>query len=262
MWKKGFDYVFSCGGDCACAMLLRENGLRDMSSPFDWIGQGGVLLEERVRLIEEDFERFLELKNLRKLEKPSVDGDPAHDYYVDAGTGLLHYHDFPVGVPLEECYASVRQKYERRIARFKARMSSGGKVLAVWWDRFLHEDDAAYLNAQKRIQTKYPMCEVHLLAVLDEPEMAVGTMEWKVLSERVVKVSGRFYPISHVCGDRRLAARCLRQIPRSWALRRMALGRLVRCGLANLLSFWHFSREHRKNARRAWRVKLGVMNNH
>jgi len=38
-----FDLVFSVGEDCSAAMHLRQAGLRDCSSPFDWICHASFL---------------------------------------------------------------------------------------------------------------------------------------------------------------------------------------------------------------------------
>lgn len=248
-----FDFVFSVGRDCACAIHLRRNGLRDMSSPFDWLGF--VPLDVRIRLIEGDFGGFLVKRNLRRIDKPD-DVDVRCDYYLDSATGFEHLHDFPRGVPLDESYPRVRAKYDRRIRRFQDRLARGGRALMVWWDKSGRETDETFLEAVERVQAKYPACEINLLVFQHDPAMAAGTSMETRLSERVTKITGCLCPTPSVCGDFALTGRCLRKVPRSGRIRKAALSQRLRKCLAKLLSCWHLNRAARRKSRKAWQERL------
>ena len=252
---RPFDYVFSIGSDCACAMHLRDCGLRDMSAPFDWVF--GISLAARVQIIEDDFAGLLKRENLRKLRKEK-DGDPKCDYYADDGSGFIHYHDFPVGVPLEVSLPTVRSKYERRIQRFLGRLASGGRVLMVWWDKRTHEEDAAYFDALGRMQAKFPACEFHLLAFQDDQMLPVGMTERVRLSDRIEKVRGRFCPVPSVRGDVRLTAKYLRKVPVCWRVRRKALRRSCLRGLIKFLAAFFVVKSVRKAVRAKLATRFGV----
>lgn len=252
---KPFDFVFSIGSDCACAMHLRDCGLRDMSSPFDWVF--GISLLARVKIIEDDVAVLLRLENLRKLVKEK-DGDPKCDYYADDGSGFIHYHDFPVGVPLEEILPTVRAKYERRIRRFRGRLASGGRVLMVWWDKRTHEEDAAYFEAIRRMQAKFPACEFHLLAFQDDQTLPVGATRKERLSDRIEKVSGRFCPVPSVRGDVKLTAKYLRKVPVCWSIRKKALRRSCLRALIKFLAAFVVVKSVRKAVRAKLSTRFGV----
>ena len=88
-----------------CAELQRY-GLRDASYPFDW---NISLVEPTFAMLESSFEGFLQLDDLR-LESDCV---------CDTESGILLYNDFDLARPISEQYELVREKYARRIERFR-----------------------------------------------------------------------------------------------------------------------------------------------
>ncbi len=129
--KKSYDVVYSIGRDCACASYLKEFNLRACSGPFDWLTNAGF--EKRFELILNGFEYFLDKQYLVQMEKPTMfPSDKNNDYYENTKTELYFYHDFPADTSFSDAYPSIKEKYERRIARFYNNIKTGKRVLLVW----------------------------------------------------------------------------------------------------------------------------------
>ena len=107
---SSFDYknYISLGYFCDVAQDLEKLGLRSFSSPFDW---GISSLPGVIEAIDNGFDGFMARENLSQ----SVNNK---DHYLDDRYGFYSFHDFSKYVPLDEQYDEVREKYQRRIARF------------------------------------------------------------------------------------------------------------------------------------------------
>lgn len=141
---KEYDIVYSIGRDCANSSFLKKRGLRVTSGPFDWLTKADF--ETRIRLICQDFADFLNKADLQIMEKPPhIITDTACDYYENMRTGFYFYHDFPAGVPLDESYPQIKEKYDRRIARFIKKVQEKERVLLVW---FSHEPTVNRLDVK------------------------------------------------------------------------------------------------------------------
>lgn len=141
---KEYDIVYSIGRDCANSTFLKKRGLRVTSGPFDWLTKADF--ETRIQLICQDFVDFLNKDDLQIREKPThVVTDTACDSYENTRTGFYFYHDFPAGVPLDESYPLVKEKYDRRIARFLKKVQEEERVLLVW---FSHEPTVNKLDVK------------------------------------------------------------------------------------------------------------------
>ena len=119
--QKSFRHVVSLGGTCRVASILRSYGLRDGSYPFDWTtGSPEVVL----RLIETGFEDFLQPGSLL------VDDDVV----CDSGSGVCLPNDFDLTRPFEAQEDAVRDKYARRVERFRAAVSEPTLFVRRAWD--------------------------------------------------------------------------------------------------------------------------------
>jgi len=102
-----FDNFISLGVNCLIASALSKHGLRSTSGPFDWCTSS---LEGVLTLLENDFFDFMNYKNLRvDKEKKGV--------FDDIKYKINYNHD--VKVSLENDYADIKEKYQRRIERFR-----------------------------------------------------------------------------------------------------------------------------------------------
>lgn len=127
--------------------------MRFASGPLDWLAGGS--LHTRTQIITSDFEHFMEESDLELRERDFGHGiDFPHDYYYNTSNGLKHYHDFKKGIPLSETYPAVREKYNRRIARFQRDLSSK-RVLLIWFSLEQSHSDEEVLCCCEQILHKY-----------------------------------------------------------------------------------------------------------
>lgn len=162
---KRYDIVYSIGFNCSCAMYLNETGLRITSGPFDWLTNASF--EDRINLILNDFESFLNKDLLVKLPKPPSHYDKFNEHYENTKTNLYFFHDFPLNKPFDIQYLEVKEKYERRIKRFYDNLKNKDRVLLVWLSQTHNTSDEVVLDLCNRVSEKIGK-EIHFLIIEHE----------------------------------------------------------------------------------------------
>lgn len=153
MIHKKYDIIYSIGRDCACASYLQQNGLRLTSGPFDWLTNAGF--EDRFELMLNDFQYFLDKKDLKQMPKPTqFPADKNNDYYENIKNNLYFWHDFSADKSFDEAYPEVKLKYERRIKRFYENIKDKNKVLLVWFSYVHQTPDNIVLELCNRFSDK------------------------------------------------------------------------------------------------------------
>ena len=122
---KKYDVIYSIGNNCGCAMYLNMLGLRIASGPFDWV-TGANSLEERINIILNDFNRFIDKDDLICLNRGVHNNISYSNKYND----LIFMHDFDKNCLFDDMYPKVKEKYDRRIQRFIDNIKSK-KVLLI-----------------------------------------------------------------------------------------------------------------------------------
>ena len=145
-----FKAFISLGWACVTAASMGKYGLRDGSYPFDWVWSrlNGVL-----HFLENDFEDFLCREHL------SEDGKR----FYDRKWGIDFIHDGSIAAEGE--YDNIREKYKRRIQRFRE-TTQGGKVCFI---RAIRNQDEVYWIKEKseyisKVISKFPESEIVFLA--------------------------------------------------------------------------------------------------
>lgn len=232
-----FDLVFSVGEDCSAAMHLRQAGLRDCSSPFDWICHASFLTP--FDLLATGLRGFLEKENLRWFPKPASGmRDAKTENYEDRRTGYYFYHDFPVGQSLDESYPQVKEKYDRRIRRLDGRLRQGGNVLLVWWSRDKKIQDDEARAALEKVQAAYPASRFHLLMFENDLTVKVGQIREEAVSDRIIRIVGNICPnLGETTGYRPTTQKVLRKLGVSYVRQRSASP--LRVLLDRALSVFH-----------------------
>lgn len=166
---KKYDFIFGIGRACACSQSLRLAGLQLLSLPWDWITMNSKeessSLPARLDIMESGFSDWLEEKD---LEFVSHLADNGKDQYRNRRYGIVYPHDFPRDVPLHESYPAVKEKYDRRVARFKRLMAEANEcVLAVYMDTPVSPpaDVAVCKETQRRLQALYPHIKIDFLMI-------------------------------------------------------------------------------------------------
>ncbi|MDF2946465.1 MAG: cysteine protease [Bacillales bacterium] len=105
---KKYKHIISLGFFCSTALELERIGLRDSSSPFDWLISDfkGV-----IECIDNGFDDLLNYDNISQYKE-------IPQYYVDNKYNLHFYHDFSGYASLMNQLPKVQEKYRRRIDRF------------------------------------------------------------------------------------------------------------------------------------------------
>lgn len=185
MLDRKFDLIISLGEACGCSLNMKKFKLRDYSYPFDWLY--GATLEQRIALIERDFEGFL-LKDNLDFRKGG--GDRHHDYYKDRNTDLCFIHDFPQNEPFDESYPEVYAKYQRRIKRFYEMPSKVDNILFIWYGLHTIVPEEAIVKYQQRLARKFNK-KIHLLVI--ENDSSLDKTQDLYLNEFAMKIKGPFF---------------------------------------------------------------------
>lgn len=105
---KKYEHYISLGSFCSVALELERIGLRETSSPFDWLISD---FEGVIRAIDNHFADWLNYDNMLQNIEHKMQ-------YKDEFYGCQFFHDFNEIEPLENQIDEVREKYKRRIERF------------------------------------------------------------------------------------------------------------------------------------------------
>lgn len=181
-----YDLVISLGTDCACASYLNRHNLRFHSFPFDWLTVAPF--ENRISLVVNDFEHFLDYNDLKFLF--SGDEQPFNkekDGFQNVKTKFNFYHDFPANVPLEKSLPSVREKYNRRIKRFYKKIHNNKKILFIYFCRNEKIENNEIINAFKKLDVKFEKQNISLLIL--ENKYGQNEFEYSELCKNVYKIT-------------------------------------------------------------------------
>ena len=124
--SREYDLAFSIGAACLCSGALRACTLQYLSFPLDWVI--GLSLQERTRLVVDGPGDFIKKSDLSYTGSSTATGK---DIYTSTA-GLCMNHDFPIGVPLDESFPTVYEKYTRRWRRLVALIEASRRVLVAY----------------------------------------------------------------------------------------------------------------------------------
>ena len=185
MKHERFDIIYSLGLDCACAKYLIKFGLRSCSGPFDWLS--GANFSTRMNLILNDFSGFFE-KDEIKLLTPSKDKTMNFrtDDYHNIAKGFAYYHDFRSGIPFDEEYLNVKQKYDRRIKRFLRNINEKKKVLLVYHAHFETVPNYVCIEYCKKLEQKFNK-PIYLVIIENDFSKSSSEIEIQNLTPHLTK---------------------------------------------------------------------------
>lgn len=166
------------------------------------------------------------------------------DYYRDEKSKVVFFHDFPLGVPLDESFDAVKAKYDRRIANFYAKIASVDRTLLVFHTRSDHPSDEEMISALDRLRKKLGP-QVDLLVIEDVPKLT--TPEVRYPADGIVSVRCWFYrqDLHWIYGDIKLTDSIYASIPM-----RNKLKQRIRFHLLRIMASLHLSHAKRVEARR------------
>lgn len=185
--EKKYNIIYSLGTDCACALYLKESNLRKISGPFDWLT--GVGFEERINLILNDFENFINIEDFIKMPKTAKDNEneKLNDFYKNTKTNFLFLHDFPKEIPLENSFKKVKEKYNRRITRF-FKLIKKDNVLLVFFAHYSVDDNNKIIDLCNKVINKFNK-KIDFAIITHDPSKKLGEIKEEVLSKNIKKYS-------------------------------------------------------------------------
>lgn len=173
---REYDFVFSLGYCCTCSEALRAEGLQFASFPFDWVGISS--LEQAAAVVAGDFADWFD-RELLDLWDVRILGGFITRVYRNRKTGIGFVHDFSNAEPIETTYDRVRQRYDRRIERFRERMRSADRILAVYLEtpKSARLTDDQLESARSLLRARYPGKTIDLLYMYEDPECSHWTAD-------------------------------------------------------------------------------------
>lgn len=133
MGKQKYDFICSLGGNCAAAHNLDCRELRLFSLPFDWTYiTSDQPLYQLPEGLKNGFKNFFKKENLRPLSKEEYNTAHAdRAQYKDIHSGFYYVNHFRKDIPFDVEYESVKQKMDRRFARFMDKITQANSILFV-----------------------------------------------------------------------------------------------------------------------------------
>lgn len=152
-FKKPY-IVMSLGHLCFPALHMRDFHLSEYSFPFDWLR---TPFDALYILLFYDFKDFLTKEHIYV-------GNVAFEnqlLIIENVYGTLHVHDFTNEKTIDEQYEEVKQKFDRRIARFYRALHSGKFVYFVRTDITIEQQKML----THLINIKFPKLKYALVAI-------------------------------------------------------------------------------------------------
>lgn len=159
-----YDHVISLGYNCRVAYYMERHGLRGPSLPLDWIKTS---VKSVCELFRNDFAGMLD------REKLKLRFDTAHHYVSNAKYDCIEFwHEFfrqkTPGNSFLEDYDETRDRFLRRIERFRNIMKSGKKVVFVRKEMWPVATSDDHVTLDDTIKAAWPDLDYRLVVGLNQ----------------------------------------------------------------------------------------------
>ncbi|MEW9110885.1 MAG: DUF1796 family putative cysteine peptidase [Cytobacillus gottheilii] len=178
--KGKYDATFSLGHLCLASMQLRKFQLRPFSGVLDWVGSPN--LGNINHLISDDFHDFLNFQHLKPIKYLSTTDLYVWDSYYDIGFN----HDFKTDLnSLQQLggYDLVKEKYDRRIARFNNKLKTSKRILFIRTEGKREE-----IEALQQILAQKCSGDFELLVVNHKPVQTMSEQFWNIPNVTVAEM--------------------------------------------------------------------------
>ena len=188
--KLKYDLVFSLGEACSCTQALRSSNLQYASYPLDWLF--GSDFNGRMDILVSDFNKFIEQSDLQySYSERSI----SCDAYLNNKNQITFNHDFPAGVPLEESYPMVAEKYQRRINRLLDNIKNADSVLIVYIEtpnNENHTSDKDIICGWEKIKEKYSNKKIDLLYFMNDTTLPPKSVKKENITPNITKITANY----------------------------------------------------------------------
>ncbi|WP_080846151.1 DUF1796 family putative cysteine peptidase [Cytobacillus gottheilii] len=178
--KGEYDATFSLGHLCLASMQLQKFKLRPFSGVLDWVGSPN--LGNINQLISHDFQDFLNFQHLQPVKYLSPTDLYVWDSYYDIGFN----HDFKTDLnSLQQLggYDLVKEKYDRRIARFNNKLKTSKRILFIRTEGNIEE-----IEALQQILAQKCSGDFELLVVNHKPVQTMSEQFWNIPNVTVAEM--------------------------------------------------------------------------
>ncbi len=182
-----YDLYIPLGATCFCTSVLRQAGLQFYSYAFDWLY--GASFIDRIKIIVNNFSNWLDKDDLEYIGN-RTNPQPC-DIYRNNKTGIVFNHDFKISAPLEDTYANVKEKYDRRIKRLFKQISVSKKILFVYIEPphvISDYNTSRIIEGQNLLQKKFPRTEISILYVYKIGGIEFQNRKIKKLSDNITTI--------------------------------------------------------------------------
>jgi hypothetical protein len=119
------DFIISMGEACRVAHHLRQNDLRYVANPLDWMMD--YTLDSALHWFKNDFDDFFS----EIIEDPNKVGGSGYRWIVDKNTNAVSIHHFPVNVSLKENHEKFRKIMKKRTYRMNKIIRKSNRILFI-----------------------------------------------------------------------------------------------------------------------------------
>ena len=185
LMHKKYDFIYSIGADCASAMYMRKFYLRRASGPFDWLCHADF--KTRIEMILTKFDGFLLSENMVMLPRNTTGlHDAINDSWHDTKTGFYFYHDFEHSKDFAETFPLVREKYNRRIARFYDNIEKYNRVLLIWYSQSYNTPDDVILGVCDKVCKKFNK-QIDFIIIENDESMPRNKIETRQIADNIIR---------------------------------------------------------------------------
>lgn len=255
-----YDVVFGLGEACSCSDALRKANLQIVSYPMDWIF--GASFQDRVNMLTSNFKDFFEAKDL-VYKGPNG----KTDIYANEHNGLVFNHDFPMNVPFETAYPTVRGKYDRRIDRLLSNIRNAKRALAVYIETpncpQKLTDIQVLKEGHKALAEAFPDTIIDLLYLSNYQDISYNNREYIHISPFITKINVHYKSLNSKEPDYAVNKSVLQKIFKEIKINRSSADRcrvcitntLTKCvQLFSNIFFW--DKKLRQRKRKLWTQKI------
>lgn len=161
---KHYNAILPIGESCIASYNLRVRNLQKFALPFDWLMD--FKLDKFVYYLENDFKDFMLQENLALYtDIPPTDCE----HYRDIKTNILFVHCFPKPFDMNSDFDIIRDKFLKRIQRFKFFIRKKN-ILLVYVSKIDCYDDRQIIDYHKRIKNIYGKQNIDLFYIVNVKE--------------------------------------------------------------------------------------------
>lgn len=206
-----YDFIISIGRFCHCTALLANNGLKIIDGPWDWSGTVYEdVMYERIKAlrkgfcnhfnkrdfvnfeyIEEEFRRYFNEDAIRPGGATTPYCKPKG--YYNKRTKTYFTHDFREGIPFDEEFRNVREKYMRRYTRTLNMIKRSRRTLLVYMSHIAEQGRDLPLNTKKvlremsKLRKAYPNSIIDLYMFDHNPSFSGTNFRREVIDAGIVR---------------------------------------------------------------------------